>query len=206
MKAGKQPSARQTSREKPFQPVAMPARLKISLALACAFAGIALYINTLHHGYLLDDAGAVTGNVYVQQGVKGIPGILRTGMWHFEPPLSAPAEASETDTTGTDPAAFFQLGYQYASAGDYRRAIPYFERAVSLNPSDIGSYINLANCYGLLEQYDKTIILLNRVLAINPDDGQALGNLAVTYEKMGDYERAMEYTKRLKAVTGEKKQ
>ncbi|MCE2823582.1 MAG: hypothetical protein LW693_14320 [Saprospiraceae bacterium] len=35
-----------------------------------------LYANTLTHGFVLDDAIVITDNMYTQQGVKGIGGIL----------------------------------------------------------------------------------------------------------------------------------
>jgi Flp pilus assembly protein TadD len=35
-----------------------------------------LYANTLTHGFVLDDGIVITDNMYTQQGVKGIPGIL----------------------------------------------------------------------------------------------------------------------------------
>lgn len=41
-----------------------------------------LYLNTLQHGYVLDDAAAITGNQYVTKGISGIPEILATSYWH----------------------------------------------------------------------------------------------------------------------------
>lgn len=43
--------------------------------LIFAFATL-LYVNTLQHGFVLDDAIVITDNMYTQQGVKGIGGIL----------------------------------------------------------------------------------------------------------------------------------
>ncbi len=43
--------------------------------LIFAFAFL-LYANTLQHGFVLDDAIVITDNMYTQQGVKGIGGIL----------------------------------------------------------------------------------------------------------------------------------
>ena len=42
-----------------------------------------LYANTITHDYALDDWGAVTNNQFVQQGIKGIPQILKVDLWHF---------------------------------------------------------------------------------------------------------------------------
>ena len=37
---------------------------------------VLLYINTLNHDYTLDDAIVITDNMFTQEGIKGIPGIL----------------------------------------------------------------------------------------------------------------------------------
>ena len=47
--------------------------LQSGLIFAIAFL---LYANTLTHGFVLDDAIVITDNMYTQQGVKGIGGIL----------------------------------------------------------------------------------------------------------------------------------
>jgi len=47
--------------------------LQSGLIFAIAFL---LYANTLTHGFVLDDAIVITDNMYTQQGIKGIGGIL----------------------------------------------------------------------------------------------------------------------------------
>ena len=69
---------------KPKQSVLPVFKPNIWLALICAAAGFALYFNTRNHDYVLDDVGAITGNQYVMEGIKGIPKILSVGMWHFD--------------------------------------------------------------------------------------------------------------------------
>jgi tetratricopeptide (TPR) repeat protein len=41
------------------------------------FFAFLLYANTLRHGYTQDDAIVITENMFTQQGIKGIPGILK---------------------------------------------------------------------------------------------------------------------------------
>ncbi len=45
--------------------------------------GVALYSNTFGHQYALDDIAAVSQNLFVKAGLKGIPDLLRTEFWHF---------------------------------------------------------------------------------------------------------------------------
>ena len=49
-----------------------------------ALAGFLLYVNTLNNDYAIDDGAVIGANPYVQQGLKGLPGIFTTDMWHFE--------------------------------------------------------------------------------------------------------------------------
>ena len=44
--------------------------------------GLLLYSNTLTHDFVMDDAIVITENVYTQQGVSGIPGILKHDTFH----------------------------------------------------------------------------------------------------------------------------
>ncbi len=48
---------------------------KLQSGLIFAFAFL-LYANTLQHGFVLDDAIVITDNMFTQQGVKGIGGIM----------------------------------------------------------------------------------------------------------------------------------
>lgn len=51
--------------------------------LILAIVGFVLYINTFGHGYALDDIAAISQNLFVKSGLKGIPDLLRTEFWHF---------------------------------------------------------------------------------------------------------------------------
>ncbi|HEY4798850.1 MAG TPA: tetratricopeptide repeat protein, partial [Bacteroidia bacterium] len=81
----KKPNKTVTQKPQMPKPAALPVfKPNIWLALICGVVGFLLYINTLRHDYVLDDAGAITGNEFVMQGISGIPKILNVGMWHFD--------------------------------------------------------------------------------------------------------------------------
>src|SRR5439155_15154353 len=42
------------------------------------------YLNTLHHDFVLNDVGTVTGHPYVMEGWRGIPKIFQVGLWQFD--------------------------------------------------------------------------------------------------------------------------
>lgn len=48
-------------------------RLPAALIFVLAFG---LYVNTLSHGFVLDDGIVITDNMFTKQGIKGIPGLL----------------------------------------------------------------------------------------------------------------------------------
>lgn len=52
-------------------------------AALCAVFAFVLYANTIDHGYVLDDQAAITKNLYVQEGIRGIPKLLTVDFWHF---------------------------------------------------------------------------------------------------------------------------
>ncbi|MCB0524277.1 MAG: tetratricopeptide repeat protein [Lewinellaceae bacterium] len=58
-----------------FQLPAFIRNISLQSRLIFAFAFL-LYANTLQHGFVLDDAIVITDNMYTQEGIKGINGIL----------------------------------------------------------------------------------------------------------------------------------
>jgi len=52
------------------------------LGVACACLAVLLYVNTLFHGYALDDFPTIYGNRLTTAGLRGIPTMLHTGYWY----------------------------------------------------------------------------------------------------------------------------
>ena len=50
--------------------------LRRVLALLCGLCGVIIYLNTLHHGFVLDDYSVILENRITKQGVKAIPHIF----------------------------------------------------------------------------------------------------------------------------------
>ena len=121
----------------------------IKLAIICALAGFLLYANTIKNNYALDDYAVITENQYVQQGIKGIPAILGSDVWHFENvslgyyrPLSLITFAIENQFFPNNPhIAHFDNAIIYAVSGfalclllmlTFRQQPPLFSLLVSL--------------------------------------------------------------------------
>ena len=67
--------------------------------------------------------------------------------------------------------AIYQLGFTLIYLGQPEAAVPYFEKAIRLNPRDqnIGTvYLGLGQCHLLLGQADEAIDLLRKARAANP--------------------------------------
>ncbi|HNG89353.1 MAG TPA: glycosyltransferase family 39 protein, partial [Saprospiraceae bacterium] len=74
----KSPAARIPSPPPAISAPAFPAFLRNVRLQALLIFGFAtlIYLNTLTHGFVLDDGIVITDNMFTQQGAKGIPGIL----------------------------------------------------------------------------------------------------------------------------------
>ena len=87
--------------------------------------GFLLYMNTFGHGYALDDIAAISQNLFVKSGLKGIPDLLRTEFWHFSNislgyyrPLSLITFAVEQEYFKDNPGISHQINtYLYALTG-----------------------------------------------------------------------------------------
>ncbi len=90
-----------------------------------------------------------------------------------------------------------KLGNFFYDLGRFDAAIPWYEEAFALDPSDVlvstdlgTSYLYVGNVSKALEQYQKS-------LKIDPDHPQTLQNLGIAYFTTGDYQKAIEVWERL---------
>jgi tetratricopeptide (TPR) repeat protein len=74
---------------------------------------------------------------------------------------------------------WFRLGWTYmAGLHQAQNAIEAFERALAIDPRNIGAMLNLATCYGGLGQYERAAAAYEKAFAIKPDEllGQYVNN------------------------------
>lgn len=95
----------------------------------------------------------------------------------------------------------------FVEQGNYRRAIPLYERALALcekgagpqHPATISTLVNLAYLYELIENYPQAITIQKRILAArektlgleHPETATSINNLASFYQKIGEYAKAL---------------
>ncbi|MDR3351233.1 MAG: hypothetical protein LBN98_06320 [Prevotellaceae bacterium] len=90
--------------------------------------------------------------------------------------------------------------------GDPAKAVPYYEKAVSLEPNNTTALIDLGAAYGNSGKSLKAFETFEKVLQIAPNDTLALRNLEATYIQLGDYLRANETYQRFRAAGGKQPQ
>lgn len=90
-----------------------------------------------------------------------------------------------------------KLGNFFYDLGRFDAAIPWYEEAWALDPSDVlvstdlgTSYLYVGNVAKALEQYQQS-------LKIDPDHAQTLQNLGIAYFTTGEYQKAIEVWDRL---------
>ncbi len=83
------------------------------------------------------------------------------------------------------------LGYHYAHADNYDRAIRDLNQAIKLSPKYTEAYNNRGLTYSSKGEYDLAIRDLDKTIELNPSYAEAYSNRGVTYLAKGDYDRAI---------------
>jgi tetratricopeptide (TPR) repeat protein len=96
---------------------------------------------------------------------------------------------------------FINLGGIYFRRGMYEKAIPYYERVVSINPKHYQGRYWLAVCYWQLERYYAAINTLEEVIEFLPAFKDALNLMGDCYERVGEGAKAEHYY--LKAISAD---
>ena len=101
----------------------------------------------------------------------------------------------------TDPSGLAEnnLGSELASEGKLREALPHFQKAAAINPTDPAGVISLAlweeregNPAGAVEYYKQAIAISRDVELERPSIAILYADLGQQYQDLGDYENALE--------------
>jgi tetratricopeptide (TPR) repeat protein len=76
----------------------------------------------------------------------------------------------------------YNAGVPLLDKENYSAAIPFFEKAVSIDPEFVFAWDNLGVCYRHTEKYDKAEVAYKTSLKIDPTNKTALQNLPLVYQ------------------------
>ncbi len=91
----------------------------------------------------------------------------------------------------------FEANYNLACVlakdqGRFAESLPYFEKAVSLNPNNSSALVDLGAMYGSVGRHVKALDAFLRATQVAPNDTLAIKNLWATYSALGDQPKAQE--------------
>ncbi|MCK4606181.1 MAG: tetratricopeptide repeat protein [candidate division Zixibacteria bacterium] len=104
---------------------------------------------------------------------------------------SLAAELFTREYLDTYPERMLNLkGVTLKREGNCEEAIPYFKRALSLNPVFAAAYTNLGMCYGDMQRHEQAIEVLEIAWGLNPYNSTISTKLGGAYFFCGRYEEA----------------
>jgi cytochrome c-type biogenesis protein CcmH/NrfG len=93
-----------------------------------------------------------------------------------------------------------RLANTFYDMGRFDSAIPAYEEALKMDPSDVMVSTDLATSYLYVGQVDKALEQFQESLVIEPDHAQTLQNLGIAYFSTGEYQKGIEIWERLVKV------
>lgn len=82
----------------------------------------------------------------------------------------------------------------------YEEAIPYFEKALSLDPNHFEALKNMASTFNHLDRFEDALSFLNRAEKINPNDSDALSRKGIALAGLEKYDEAISYLDKALAI------
>ena len=95
---------------------------------------------------------------------------------------------------------FLDKGTECAAAGSYNEAIPFFTKAIEINPNSAKAYYERGSAYYNKAKYDPAISDFDKAIEIDPKYADAYGNRALAYFYKRDYDMAWENVRKAKEL------
>ena len=80
------------------------------------------------------------------------------------------------------------MGNVYLTEGKYEESIPYFQKALAIEPY-FSTYSNLGTAYFFLKQYPNAVAMFEKAVALNPNDTMMVVNPADAYRYSNQQDR-----------------
>lgn len=112
--------------------------------------------------------------------------------------IALKAEKETTDLDRIEHVYYYMAIIELEVRKDAKKAYEYIEKALSINPDDIGSNVFYGDLLKREKKYEESLIQFEKVLSLNPKHAYIYNEIGLVYEKMDDYEKALKYhTKQL---------
>ena len=86
--------------------------------------------------------------------------------------------------------AFHREGLELSRQQHYRRALEFYDRALAIQPTFTGSWINKGIIFMRLKRYDEAMVAIDKALSIKPEDSVAWLNKGVLFARLKRYDEA----------------
>jgi arylsulfatase A-like enzyme/Flp pilus assembly protein TadD len=127
-------------------------------------------------------------------------GDFERALKHLEQALRLdPSDAIYNDNIGS---LYVVMSLKTKNQVELQKAIGYFQKSISRDPSLASAYNGLAGAYSILGKRDEAVSNWEKALSLNPKFDYPAFNLALAYLEKGDKERALEYCQRYIAIKG----
>ena len=80
---------------------------------------------------------------------------------------------------------------EFLRQNDYANALPFFEKAVKIDPEFVFAWDNIGVCYRRLGNYDKSLMAYRMSLKLDPKNLTALQNVPLAYVGKKEYKKAI---------------
>jgi tetratricopeptide (TPR) repeat protein len=132
-------------------------------------------------------AKSITIVFIVVVGLYTVGTITRNNVWHDDFNLWSDTVKKSPDSAQ----AHHNLGFAYASQGQWDRAIAEYQTALRLYPDYVKAHHNLGFAYASQGQWDRAIAEYQTTLQLKPDDADAHYLLGGAYASQGQWDRAI---------------
>jgi tetratricopeptide (TPR) repeat protein len=99
-----------------------------------------------------------------------------------------------TNSMSDDPEALkqYNTGVEIMKVENYKKALPYFQKAVEIDPKFAFAWDNVGICQRKLNNLDEAMAAYNKSLEIDPSGHMPLQNIAIVYQYQKKYDKATE--------------
>lgn len=99
----------------------------------------------------------------------------------------------ERNDSTADIRVLTSIGNCHRKLKTFDQGVPYFERALSIDPNNFYALFGMADCYRGMNQQYRSVVYWNKILESDPKNKVILTRAGDAYRNSGDYQTAADY-------------